>query len=36
MATLERCMAGVPEAEIETMVFTNTVNLYNIDVAKLP
>lgn len=36
MATLQRCMAGVPEAEIETMVFTNTVNLYNIDVAKLP
>ena len=29
-------MAGVPADEIEKMVFTNTVELYNIDVSKLP
>jgi predicted TIM-barrel fold metal-dependent hydrolase len=36
MQSLAECMAGVPEAEIHQMCFQNTVDLYGIDVAKLP
>jgi predicted TIM-barrel fold metal-dependent hydrolase len=36
MPTLKRIMAGVPEAEVEQMCFNNVVELYNIDVSKLP
>jgi predicted TIM-barrel fold metal-dependent hydrolase len=33
---LARILDGVPEAEKEAMVWTNTIDLYNIDPAKLP
>lgn len=33
---LDRIMAGVPDAERERMVWGNVIDLYNIDVAKLP
>ncbi len=36
MATLESCMAGVPEDEKEMMVWSNTIDLYDIDISKLP
>ena len=36
MAILERIMAGVPHDEVERMCFTNVVDLYGIDVSKLP
>lgn len=36
MTTLERVFAGVPEAEVEKMVWSNTVDLYGIDTTKLP
>ncbi|MBV1906397.1 MAG: amidohydrolase [Pseudomonadales bacterium] len=33
---LDRVMEGVPEAEVEQLCFQNAVDLYNIDVSKLP
>lgn len=36
MAVLRRIMTGVPEDEVERMCFQNVVDLYQIDVAKLP
>jgi uncharacterized protein len=36
MATLDRIMDGVPESEVEQMTFGNVVELYDIDVDKLP
>ena len=36
MDALERCMSGVPADEKEKMVWSNTIDLYNIDVSKLP
>jgi len=33
---LERIMTGVPKDEVEAMVWSNTLDLYNIDAAKLP
>ncbi|MDH4146677.1 MAG: amidohydrolase [Acidimicrobiia bacterium] len=36
MSILDRIFEGVPDAERERMVFSNAVELYNIDVAKLP
>jgi predicted TIM-barrel fold metal-dependent hydrolase len=36
MPILERIMAGVPHDEVERMCFGNVVELYGIDVSKLP
>lgn len=36
MPVLERIMAGVPEEEVERMCFKNVVELYHVDVTKLP
>jgi predicted TIM-barrel fold metal-dependent hydrolase len=36
MSALDQIFAGVPDEERERMVFGNTIDLYNIDVAKLP
>jgi predicted TIM-barrel fold metal-dependent hydrolase len=36
MSTLDRVFAGVPEAEREKMVWSNTIDLYGIDTSKLP
>lgn len=36
METLERIFAGVPDDERERMCWSNTVELYNIDIDKLP
>jgi hypothetical protein len=36
MEVLSRIMKGVPDEEVERMVFTNVVDLYDIDVTKLP
>jgi predicted TIM-barrel fold metal-dependent hydrolase len=36
MPTLKRIMEGVPEAEVERMCFSNTIDLYHIDTSKLP
>lgn len=36
MSALDQIFAGVPDPERERMVFSNTIDLYHIDVAKLP
>jgi predicted TIM-barrel fold metal-dependent hydrolase len=36
MEVLGRIMEGVPEPEVERICFQNAVDLYNIDVSKLP
>ena len=36
MATLDRIFTGVPDAEREQMCFSSTIDLYKIDVSKLP
>ena len=36
MPILEKIMAGVDAAEVERMCFSNAVELYGVDVAKLP
>lgn len=36
MAVLSRIMAGVPAADVERICFQNAVDLYHIDVSKLP
>ena len=36
MSVLERIMAGVPREDVERMCFQNVVDLYQIDVTKLP
>jgi predicted TIM-barrel fold metal-dependent hydrolase len=36
MSTLDRVFEGVPDAERERMVWSNTVDLYGIDTSKLP
>jgi predicted TIM-barrel fold metal-dependent hydrolase len=36
MTTLKKIMDGVPGDEVERMCFSNAVELYDIDVAKLP
>jgi predicted TIM-barrel fold metal-dependent hydrolase len=36
MESLAKCFQEVPEAEQEKMVWSNTIELYNIDVSKLP
>ena len=36
MTTLQKIMDGVPDDEIERMCFSNAVELYKIDVSKLP
>jgi hypothetical protein len=36
MPVLRRFMAGVPKDEVERMCFKNVVDLYQIDVSKLP
>jgi predicted TIM-barrel fold metal-dependent hydrolase len=36
METLDKIFVGVPDEERERMCFTNTVQLYDIDVAALP
>ena len=36
MTILQKIMAGVPADEVERMCFSNAVELYDIDVAKLP
>ena len=36
MTTLQKIMDGVPDDEVERMCFSNAVELYGIDVSKLP
>ena len=36
MTTLQKIMDGVPDDEVERMCFSNAVELYDIDVSKLP
>ena len=36
MPTLDRVLAGIPADEVEQLCFQNAVDLYNIDVSKLP
>jgi predicted TIM-barrel fold metal-dependent hydrolase len=36
MAVLARVMKDVPEAEVEQMCFKTAVDLYRVDVSKLP
>jgi hypothetical protein len=36
MTVLQKIMADVPDTEVERMCFSNAVELYNVDVAKLP
>jgi predicted TIM-barrel fold metal-dependent hydrolase len=35
MAVLEEVFAGVPEAEVQAMVWDNVIDLYNIDTTQL-
>ena len=36
MTVLQKIMSGVPDDEVERMCFANAVELYKIDVTKLP